>query len=222
MMIARRLRVSQWLLLILLVATQPQAQAQYANPHYQGSAQRGTPSQHSAPSAQTVDANGSNQHTGDSAIPEIQLSFDLPVALGDAGQGLRPKLGLSAQIYLAPMIDPNVKNFISLGYESFTLKADVNSSFRLFPVLAGLEFTGRPDATLEPTFALALGGAYAYIAVPNSQVYSGKGYFCAQARPGLSLNLDGFSLVAQTPVNFVFSTTKLSFINYTLGAKFKL
>lgn len=245
MMIARKLWVSQ--LLVLLVALP--ASAQYKNPRYRDSGQapaktlptnKKTPVTESSGSELSV-PNYSSDSSATSTTPyasspqhttsttssehtmEMAVNADIPVVLGEAGQGLKPKFGFNAQMYLAPMLDPAIHNYISIGYESFSIAADSNASFRFVPITLGLEWRGVTDSFLKPMFGIGLGGVYAFVYATDAQIFNGKLYFMGQVKGGFSIDVtDSVAVQFQTPVNFVLGSTKMSYLSYNLGVRFGL
>ena len=224
----RRFLITTLLCFAIPVATYAQG---YSNPQYHGAqpkkgqaaeipsystpAQRGeTPSQHT----DTL----SPSHSGSGSAMEVGVNLDIPVALGDAGQGLKSKFGGNVALFIQPLLDDAFKNYVSIGYDSFTLVADSDASFRVVPFTFGLELPGQEDKTFSPIFGIALGGAYAWISVPDSQSFSGKTYFLAQVKPGLQIRASGFSIILQTPISYLIGSTKMSFLEYSAGVRFSL
>lgn len=178
----------------------------YSAPTYSNS----TPQQHQA-----------GEQSGQSL--EVAVNLDLPVAIGEAGQGLKSKWGINGQLYLAPMLDPSIHNYIAVGFENFSISADPNASFRFVPVTVGLEWRGLNESFLKPVFGVGLGGVYAFVSAPDAQIFNGKLYFMAQIKGGFEVAAsDGLSVVFQTPVNIVIGSTKMSYISYSIGARFGL
>jgi len=71
------------------------------------------------------------------------LTLDYPVAAGAVAQNFTSNIGFSSTIHLNPQIESWISNYISIGYASFSLSSDSNSSFRVIPVLAGVGLPGK-------------------------------------------------------------------------------
>lgn len=208
-----------------------QATAQtYSNPSYRAAPRKGeavtTPnysnSQPSYSPSTPASNSGNNSREAGGSGSELGFNVALPVAVGVAGQGLTSKFGFSGQLYLAPMLDDSLKNYLTVGYDSFRLRADSVATLHIIPFGLGFEFQPVPGKTFQPNLGVAFGGAYAMIAVPESFTFNGRAYFWTQVRPGLDINLDDFALVINTPINWVIGTTNMSYINYSFGARFSL
>jgi hypothetical protein len=154
---------------------------------------------------------------------EIEVSGQYPVAMGEKGQNYNSNIGGTVAVYFDPVLDPAIPNYISVGYNAFGLKADANSAFRVFPILAGIDLQGKVFSDLYSSFGLAVGGAFGYIAVPNSTTYNMSGYFTAQVKPGLEyIAGDGISIVAKMPLAILAGKASMSYLVYDIGVKFKL
>jgi hypothetical protein len=197
----------------------------YTNPNYRGSSPKKgeavqTPS-YSSPSDYANSAQGSGS-SGAEGGTEVAISAGIPVGVGVAGQGLVPKFGVHTQLYIDSILGEEFRNFLAVGYDSFRLKADANATLHLIPFTFGLEFAPVKGRTFNPTFGVALGGLYAMIAVPESVMFNGRAYFLAQLRPGLDIDFDGFTVVFNSPINFVIGQSSMTYMAYTLGARFGL
>ncbi len=157
------------------------------------------------------------------AFESVGGNLQWPLAMGQAGQNFTSNLGLTADLYFDRFLDPAVANFISIGYESFTLNADGKSSFRILPVMAGIELPGKVWENFYTTFGIAAGMAVTFISGTNTSTYSYNEYFMAQLRPGFQWDLGGgFSLVGRVPVNFMIGKSELTYGIFEAGLKFKL
>lgn len=155
------------------------------------------------------------------ALLEGELTY--PVAIGVMGQNFNSNLGFGAAIFIDPILDPRINNFLSVGYESFTLKADKKTSLRLIPILVGIELPGKIFDDLHSTFGLAGGGTVAYLNVTNAQTINMNGYFTVQVKPGLTYDASqSFNIYMRMPVTFVIGSSSMSNIAYTAGVGIKL
>lgn len=229
-MIARLPRVIQWGLFAGVFAISGASYGQsYSNPKYQGSTPKkgqsvqlpsyGTPvesgSQSPSYSPAAESAGVSSEHT-----MQIGVNVQLPIGIGDGGGGLKSKFGANAQVYFSPLVSDDFNNYVSVGWDLFGLKSDADTKLNIIPVAFGLEFKPDSGKMFQPKFGIAAGGAYAWISVPNAQTVTGRGYFLAQVKPGLDVNMDGWTIVAQMPVSFLIGSSRMSYIAYSLGARF--
>ena len=154
----------------------------------------------------------------------LEGALHYPVAIGSLGQSFNPNLGFNGALYLDPILDESVNNFISVSYSSFTVRADGRSSYRVIPVLFGLELPGKVTNNLKTVFAGALGGSVAYMNVTNPQgIINVNAYFTAQLSGGFDYDLgSNLSFYARTPITFVLSSNALSYVSYSLGLGIKL
>lgn len=215
----------------------------YTNPRYQSTPRKGdavqVPSYSSPGSAGSTPNAPSNaghapsynpSSTGEyaEAAPQhglqLGVNVEYPTGLGDAGGSLKPRFGGNVQVYLPPLLDEQFRNFASIGFDQFALKSDGDTKLNLVPFSVGLEFQTDAHRTFNPNMGIAIGGAYAWIGVPagGSQNMNGRAYFLAQFRPAIDINLDGFSIVVGTPVTYLIGSSKMSYIAYSLGARFGL
>jgi hypothetical protein len=165
-----------------------------------------------------------SQFSSAHAMESIEVTGQYSNAVGSQGQNFKPSLGFNASLYVDRLIDPAIANFVSVGFNSFTLKTDDTTKFRVFPILAGLEFQGKVFSDLTSTFAVAIGGAAAYITATGAGANMNvTGYFAAQIKAGLQLMVsDGFSIVGRAPINFLVGKSSLTYLSYELGVQFKL
>lgn len=243
MMIARTSRVNLFASALLtavgiLSATPGFAQGNYSNPRYQGATPKkgdavqvpsySTPAGHtgSAPASNSSQPAywSENNEPGATAEHRMELGVNLrlPIGVGDAGGSLKPRFGGDVQLYLQPLISNEFRNYVSIGWDLFQLKSDQDSKLHVIPFAVGVEFAHAPGRTFNPKFGAAIGGAYAWLGVPNSQTINGRGYFLAQVKPGLDISLDGFTVVLQTPISYLIGTNKMTYLAYSVGARFGL
>jgi hypothetical protein len=93
---------------------------------------------------------------------QTELGIGYPVGTGN--KNLTPNLDLNITAYFDRFIDPAIDNFLSVGYDSFSLLADSGASFRVFPVLVGIELPGKVFSDLNVTLGVGVGAAFGYIA----------------------------------------------------------
>jgi hypothetical protein len=152
---------------------------------------------------------------------QTELGIGYPVGTGS--KELSPNIDLNVSFYFDRFIDPKIDNFVSIGYDSFALLADSGASFRVFPLLVGIELPGKVFTDLNVTFGAAIGAAFGYINVPNINSTNVTAYFDAQIRPGLEYIMnDSFSILAKTPINFMIGKGSFTYVIYDFGVKFKL
>ena len=156
---------------------------------------------------------------------KVEAGADYPVVAGTMGANFKSNLGFSGAFYADPLIDPKINNFISASYSSLTLQADGRTSYRLVPILVGLEVPGEVTKDLETTFAVAAGATLTYLNIPgaNSSSNSVVANFTAQVKPGIQYWItDSIEVYARTPINFMFaSNNSLTEIAYTVGVGYK-
>ena len=158
-----------------------------------------------------------------SQAAKVEAGLEYPVMIGLGGQNFTSNTGFNAAFYLDPILNPSIQNYISIGYDSFTIRADQTSSFKVVPVLIGLEATGKVFEDLKTTFGLGAGASFAYLSVPNAASYKAYGYFTAQVKPGIEYDIasSSLSVVLRTPINFLMGSKQMSFIAYNLGIQFQ-
>ena len=157
------------------------------------------------------------------AFEAVEGNLQWPLAMGQAGQNFSSNLGVDASLYFDRILDPAIANFVNVGYESFTLNADKRTSFRVIPILAGVELPGKVWDNFYTTFGVAAGVAVAFVSGTNTTTYSYNEYFLAQIKPGFQWDMGGgFSLVGRVPVNFLVGKSELTYGIFEAGIKFKL
>ncbi len=156
---------------------------------------------------------------------KLEAGLDFPSVVGSMAQNFRSNLGASIAFYPEPMFDPQINNFLSVGYASFTVLADQTTSYRIFPVLAGIELPGRVFSDLQSTFSIAAGGAFAYLNVVSapSNAIRVTGFFAAQLKPGLLWEVSpDVGIYTRLPVTFLLGSRSLTYLAYSIGAQIKL
>jgi hypothetical protein len=152
---------------------------------------------------------------------KLAVSADYPVAAGTSGQGFSSNAGASLSLYLDPLLDPKINNFISAGYRSFTIRADGESAYRIIPVLVGLELPGKVSEEVKVNFAAAVGGSVTYVSVPNSSTTQTTTYFTAQIKPGIEWDVaQDFAIRADVPITYLIASKSFSFLAYALGIQY--
>ncbi|NDG85265.1 MAG: hypothetical protein EBX52_09560, partial [Proteobacteria bacterium] len=165
-----------------------------------------------AQAAPSPEKNESNLARGD-------ITIDYPVAAGAVAQNFTSNVGFSSTVHLSPLIEPWLSNYLSVGYASFSLSSDSNSSFRVIPVLAGVGLPGKISEDLSTELGAGVGGAIAYLNAPGSTSYRAYGYFLGQLRATVEYKIaSGFSVLFRVPVNFVVGKTSMTYLAYTVGA----
>lgn len=153
---------------------------------------------------------------------EVEVTGQYAVAMGDKAQNFNSNLGVGLAVYLDRFIDPSIANYISVGYNSFGLKTDQSTAFRVFPITIGIDLEGKVFKDLLTTFGVGIGGAFGYLSVQNQSSYNMNGYFVGQVKPGFEyLFGDGFSLVGKMPITFLAGKGSLTYSIYEAGLKFK-
>jgi hypothetical protein len=153
----------------------------------------------------------------------VEGSVDYPVGVGAAAQNFNPNLGFTGKIYLNPMFDPSIRNYVSVAYQNLSLKTEANSSFRIFPVLAGLEFQGKVSDKIHTTLGGGIGFATAYLNSRSATLFRTYGYFSAQLHAGVEYDLgSGVSTFFRLPITYMVSSASISYLTYTFGANYAL
>jgi len=162
---------------------------------------------------------GSQAH----AFEQIEANVKYPVAMGATASGYTSSVGFGASVYFSPLLDPSVPNYLSVGYQSYKIKADGSSSLKLIPVIASIELNGKVFSNFNSTFAVGVGGAAGYVSVPTQTSYNWSAYFVTQIKPGFDWVMgDGISMVGHVPVTMFIARSFMSSMDFDLGVKFKL
>ena len=157
------------------------------------------------------------------AFDQIEANIKYPVGMGSTSSGYTSTIGFGASIYFTPLLDPSVPNYLSVGYQSYKIKADGSSSLKMIPVIGSIEFIGKVFKDFNSTFALGAGFAASYVGVTSQTSYNWSAYFVTQIKPGFDWALgDGVSLVGHTPVTMFISRAFMASMDFDLGVKFKL
>jgi hypothetical protein len=152
----------------------------------------------------------------------LKAAVEYPVAVGTSAQNFNSNLGFSAELDFDGWIAPWMRNYLSVGYSSFTLRSDTLSSFRLIPLIAGIGLPGKVTEDLFTVMDFGLGGAFGYINAPGAVSYRAYGYFMLQVRGGVEYDFgSGFSAFARIPVNFIIGANKMTYLAYSGGLGFK-
>ena len=159
----------------------------------------------------------------ESRASRVEAGVDYPSTLGTMAQNFSSNFGGTAAIYIEPLLDPQIRNFLSVSYASFTVLADQKTAYRIVPVLVGIELPGKVFNDLQVTAAFGVGGAFAYLNIANAASIRGYGFFAAQIKPGLLWDISpDFSLYARMPVTFLIAQKQLNYLAYSVGAQLKL
>jgi len=154
---------------------------------------------------------------------KIGASGNYPVAAGSMGQAFLSNPGFSIDFYPDPLLDPKIDNFISVGYESLTIRADGESSYRIIPILIGLELPAKFSDDLKVTLGGAVGAAVTYFNTPGLASIHTTMNLAAQINPGLEWDTSkDFAIRAQVPITYLFAYKSLTYLAYTLGFQFNL
>ncbi len=161
--------------------------------------------------------------SGEARALMVEGSIDYPVGVGAAAQNFNPNLGFTGKVYLNPLFDPAIRNYVSVAYQNLSLKTEANSSFRIFPILAGLEFQGKVTDKIHTTLGGGIGFATAYLNSRSATLFRTYGYFSAQLHGGIEYDLgSGFSTFFRLPVTYMVSSATISYLTYTFGANYAL
>jgi hypothetical protein len=156
--------------------------------------------------------------TSSRAAAKLDAAVEYPVAAGSIAQNFTSNVGLSGTLHLDPLVTPWLSNYLSVGYASFTLQSDSNSSFRVIPIIAGVGLPGKITDGLTTEIGAGVGGAISYLNAPGATSYRAYGYFMAQLRATVEYEIaSGFSVFFRLPVNFVVGKTSLTYLAYTAG-----
>ncbi len=151
---------------------------------------------------------------------EVALAY--PLVAGMAGQSFNSNLGLSGAITFAPVIEPWISNWISVDYYSLTWRAEPAASFRIIPVLMGASLPGKVTDGVTSEFGMGLGGAVGFLASPGTTAYRTFGYFVAQFRGGMEVDLgSGISAFARIPVTIIVGAKPMTYLSFLMGAGFQ-
>jgi hypothetical protein len=157
------------------------------------------------------------------AFEQIEANVKYPVGMGTTSSGYSSMVGFGASIYVSPMLDDSISNYLSVGYNSYRIRADGTSSLKIIPVLANIEFNGKATKDLNTTLSVGAGFAAAFVSVTNQSIFNWSAYFAAQIKPGFEYSIaDGITIVGHTPVTAFFSRAFLSSMDFDMGVKFKL
>lgn len=157
------------------------------------------------------------------AFEALEGNLEYPATMGYMGQNFHSNLGGNVVAYLGRFIDPKIANFLSIGYESFGLRSDQNSTFRLIPIIGGVELAGKFSEDFNITLGAGLGLALGYLSVSNQSTFNMNYYFLGQVKPGIEyLMTPELSLVLRSPFHFLAGKTTMSYVAFHLGVKFKL
>jgi hypothetical protein len=153
---------------------------------------------------------------------KIEAGLAYPLVAGMAGQSFNSNLGLTGAITFAPMIEPWISNWVSVDYYSLTWRSDTAASFRILPILAGVSLPGKVTEGVTSEFGLGLGGAIGYLNSPGVTAYRTFGYFAAQFRGGMEVDLgSGISTFARIPVTVIVGAKPMTFLSFILGAGYQ-
>lgn len=156
------------------------------------------------------------------AFEGTEVNVQWPLVAGQAGQNFSSNLGVDAEIYFDRILDPSVANFISIGYNSLTLNADATSSFRMIPLIAGIELQGKVWDGFYSTFGLGAGVSVAYISGTSTTTYAYTEYFIGQVKPGFEWDLgSGFAFIGRAPINFLVGKAEMTYMDFEAGIKIK-
>ena len=120
------------------------------------------------------------------AAVKIDAAAEYPVMVGLSAQNFNSNPGFSASVSADGLITPWMRNYFSVSYASFSLRADSASSFRLVPITTGVGFQGKVTDELFTETDLGLGGAFGFFwatgnALPFPECQPFKGSFQLRA-----------------------------------------
>jgi len=154
---------------------------------------------------------------------KFEMGGSMPTFVGNTSQNFNTSFGLMASAYFDPLITPEINNFIIAEFSSFGLKVDSTTTFRVFPLMAGLELPGKVTEAVRTTFSAAGGVAFGYVNAVNANSYRAYTYPAAQGAGGVEADLGtGFSVFMKVPVTFLFGAKTVSYVDYMAGLGFKL
>lgn len=157
------------------------------------------------------------------AFDAIEANVKYPVAMGATSSGYTSTIGFGASFYFDPILDPAVPNYLSVGYQSYKIRADGTSSLKIIPVVASIELVGKVFSDFNSTFGLGAGVAGAFVSVNSQTSYNWSAYFVTQIKPGFDWIVgDGISVTGHVPVTMFISRAFMSSMDFDLGVKFKL
>ena len=157
------------------------------------------------------------------AFEQIEADLKYPVGMGTTSSGYTSMIGFGASVYFSPLLDPAVPNYLSVGYQSYRIKADGTSSLKMIPVIASIELNGKVFSDFNTTLAVGAGFAASYVSVVSQTTYNWSTYFVTQIKPGFDwIVSDGISVVGHTPVTMFISKAFMSSMDFDLGVKFKI
>ena len=151
-----------------------------------------------------------------------ELDVDYPVAMGTIAQNYSSTVGGDVAIYFDRILDAEVPNYISVGYHSFGILADGKSTFRVIPVLLGVDFVGKAFKDFSTIFGVAVGGAFGYLSVTNATSFNMNGYFAAGIKTGFDWWVgDSIAITGRAPVDFIIGKKLLTYVPFAVGLKLK-
>jgi hypothetical protein len=157
------------------------------------------------------------------AFEQIEANVKYPAGMGTVSSGFSSMVGFGASVYMAPMIDPSVKNYLSVAYNGYRIRADGSSSLKLIPVLFNLEAGGNVFKDLRSTIAVGAGIGSSFVNVTSQTSFNWSVHFAAQIKPGVEYVIDeNITVVGHTPVTFYVSRAVMSSMDFDLGVSFKL
>lgn len=157
------------------------------------------------------------------AFEGIEANLKYPVGMGASTSGYSSTIGFGASFYMKPVLNDSIPNYISIGYQSYKIRADGTSQLHLIPVVATLEMTGKVFKDFQSTLGVGAGAAAAFVGVNGQTSFNWSGYFVAQIKPGFQWVMsEGLDLVGHAPVSLFFSRAFMSSMDFDLGVKFSL
>jgi hypothetical protein len=157
------------------------------------------------------------------AFEQIEANVKYPVGMGTTSSGYSSMVGFGASFYFEPIIEPAVKNYLSVGYNGYRIRADGSSSLKMIPILANLEVGGNVFKDLRSTIGVGAGLAPSFVNVTSQSSFNRSVHFAAQVKPGFEYQVaDNINVVGHTPVTFYVSRAFMSSMDFDLGVSFKL
>ena len=156
---------------------------------------------------------------------EIEGNVKYPVPMGAISSGFAPMIGFGASLYFNPMFDPEIRNFLSVAYQPYRIKADgTQSSLRLIPILFNIELPGKVFSDFYSTLGVGAGMTGGYVGATGQTSYgAASSWFTMQIKPGFDWVIgNNVSIVGHLPVTILIGTVFFSSMDFDLGMKFRI
>jgi hypothetical protein len=157
------------------------------------------------------------------AFEQIEANVKYPAGMGTTSSGFSSMVGFGASFYTEPMIEPAVKNYLSVGYNGYRIRADGTSSLKMIPILANIEVGANVFKDLRSTIGVGAGIGASFVNVTSQTSFNWSVHFAGQIKPGVEYVIDdNITVVSHAPITFYVSRAFMSSMDFDLGVSFKL